>query len=121
MGARRRATGAGICASTGAAALTLMEQLRPALLVLDLKLPDSTGDVIGQLTRAALDGDVRILVCSATASDRLTRRGAGVPPILSPACGHREADGRRMSAGRRETPPFRHLPRVRAVLGTRTE
>ncbi len=52
-------------ASTAAAALTLMAQLHPALLVLDLTLPDSSGDVVGQLTRAALDGDIRILVCSA--------------------------------------------------------
>jgi DNA-binding response OmpR family regulator len=42
-----------------------MQQLRPNLLVLDLGLPDSRGDMIGRLTRAALDGGVRILVCSA--------------------------------------------------------
>ena len=51
-------------ASTGAAARSLVEQVRPNLIILDLMLPDEDGLVLCSVLKAI--ADVPILVCSGT-------------------------------------------------------
>ena len=52
-------------ASRGREGLRCLTEEQPVLLILDLGLPDIPGTEVGQLTRAARDGSIRILVCSA--------------------------------------------------------
>jgi two-component system OmpR family response regulator len=61
------------CASNGADGLALAEQMRPHLLVLDLMLPDLSGEEV--CARVRRDGDVAIVMLSAKSTEAERIRG----------------------------------------------
>ena len=69
-----------LTAATGAAALEMLRSAPPALVVLDLGLPDVPGETVLREIRAA--GDVPVLILSARAGeeDRLAGLGRGERP-----------------------------------------
>jgi len=71
-------------AHTGAEALTLAEDERPDLVILDIGLPDSDGrDICQALRSQGIDSPVLFLTASDAASDRLLGFGAGGDDYLT--------------------------------------
>ncbi len=79
-----------LTAGTGAAALELVRSASPALVVLDLGLPDVAGETVLREIRAAADTPVLILSARAGEEDRLTGLGLGADDYVTKPFSPRE-------------------------------
>ncbi len=79
-----------LTAGTGAAALAMMRSAAPALVVLDLGLPDIPGETILRELRALRDTPVLILSARAGEEDRLAGLGLGADDYVTKPFSPRE-------------------------------
>jgi DNA-binding response OmpR family regulator len=79
-----------LTASTGAAALEMVRSASPALVVLDLGLPDLAGEAVLREIRASGETPVLILSARAGEDDRLTGLGLGADDYVTKPFSPRE-------------------------------
>jgi len=93
-----------LTAGTGAAALELIRSAAPALVVLDLGLPDVSGESVLREMRAAGDTPVLILSARAGEEDRLAGLGLGADDYVTKPFSPRELALRVKAILRRASP-----------------
>ncbi len=88
-------------ASTGADGLATAQRVKPALVVLDLMLPDRPGEDVAREIRARSDVPVIMLTAKATEDDRVAGLGLGADDYLTKPFSPRELAARAQAVLRR--------------------